>query len=697
MSFRNNSNRYQRPWRGRGFSRGFRGSRRPYMHNSGNNRSYDRTSVKALTEKDISVTEYLSQHEGFNGIIKSRFSDFQVSEINQNGEIAKLTDLAPPKAPEDEEPMDDEDLLLNKYNLEILPMETWDRINKMTLCSGTSLEDIVEIDVTGKSKEERTTIHDAVKKAFGDSIVGKTVTRDEKKYCTFEKYRKGARIDNRIKWVWPEEYLHFILYKENCDTMEAASRIIKRLRMNASIKTAVIGYAGTKDRRAKTSQWFSLRKVDPRKLISACTSLPDISVGNFTFSATHLKLGMLKGNRFRICLRNVTASDKTIDNCCSLLRDNGFINYYGLQRFGSRISVPTSQIGLYLLKSNFEEAIKCILEPRPGPLYDALIEFRNRGPYAAKAMLPHRADHCSAEMRLLTALASQSRDLAQALDKVPRNTRLLYLHSYQSLIWNKVVSMRLRSLSHAPAVGDLVPVDDIEEETVELEENLIEDDSEVKPPEINTPKSIPQVKTLTQEDIDSGKYTIFDIVLPLPGHSVVYPPNMKEHYQELLTKDGLSLDLKHKNKSYSLCGGYRHIAVKPDKMSWRTVQYTEPHTDLILSDLDLINGVTSTGEVEGGKYKALLLDITLPTSCYATMALRELMRVDTSTETQAKQNDYYKEDGDVKNEANATDANVTDTSDANANISDANIVDNAAEKRKGEDTDSPDTKKAKVC
>lgn len=43
------------------------------------------------------------------------------------------------------------------------------------------------------SKEDRTKIHDAVKKAFGESIVGSTVSVDDKKYVTFEKYRKGCK------------------------------------------------------------------------------------------------------------------------------------------------------------------------------------------------------------------------------------------------------------------------------------------------------------------------------------------------------------------------------------------------------------------------------------------------------------------------------------------------------------------------
>jgi tRNA pseudouridine13 synthase len=49
-----------------------------------------------LAEKDAGITEYISAHEGFSGIIKQRFSDFHVNEITLEGSIAKLTDLAPP-------------------------------------------------------------------------------------------------------------------------------------------------------------------------------------------------------------------------------------------------------------------------------------------------------------------------------------------------------------------------------------------------------------------------------------------------------------------------------------------------------------------------------------------------------------------------------------------------------------------------
>ena len=52
----------------------------------------------------------------------------------------------------------------------------------------------------------------------------------------------------------------------------------------------------------------------------------------------------------------------------------------------------------------------------------------------------------------------------------------------------------------------------------------------------------PRVKALTAEDIASGKYTIFDVVLPMPGYSVVYPEHAcgKVMFDSLLARDGLS-------------------------------------------------------------------------------------------------------------------------------------------------------------
>ncbi|XP_063821178.1 pseudouridylate synthase 7 homolog [Ostrinia nubilalis] len=794
------------PWRG---GKNFRGlgyrDDRNFSHGNWTtnasqqwNKPRRETPGKRLAEDEIGVTKYISDHAGFNGIIKMRYSDFQVSEINEKGEIAKLTDLTPPEPPEDEAVDEDEDLLLSKYNLEILPLETWDSINKLVLTKDT--DESIEVDATNMSKEQRTKIHDAVKKAFGESIVGSTINIEDKKLLRFTRYRKGVRIDNRIKWVWPGEYVHFIVYKENCDTMDAASRIAEKLRLN--IKPSMVGYAGSKDRRAVTSQWFSLRKVAPRRVAAACQALRDVCVGNYSFSAHNLRLGMLKGNKFRIALRNVTATDDVVDNACRLLQENGFINYYGLQRFGTRVDTPTYEIGRKLLQGNFREAINSLLEEREGMLQPALQRYHEAGPIAALQALPrgmsgsahvetrliralakapndlvgalskvlprgmsgsehvetrliralakapndlvgalskvmttlppatqcsllcnheagpmahrftprvqalprgmssgsahvetrliralakapndlslihetklqqqqnpelrsYRAGSIAAlqalprgmsgsahvetrpgqgaqrlggsavqgsvyfETRLIRALAKAPNDLVGALSKLARNTRLLYLHSYQSLVWNRAVSERIARLGLRPAEGDLVPagsethivteeMNDGEfedEDNNENESDADTNDASEAPADNdndssdkrdkdknNDEKPKVPVKVLTKEEAESGQYTIFDVIMPLPGYNIDYPPNMKDFYEEEMAKDNLKLDLRHKVKCYSMSGAYRHVAVRPFDVSWRSVRYSQPYADLLRSDRDQLTGRELTGIIEG--------------------------------------------------------------------------------------------------
>ena len=58
----------------------------------------------------------------------------------------------------------------------------------------------------------------------------------------------------------------------------------------------------------------------------------------------------------------------------------------------------------------------------------------------------------------------------------------------------------------------------------------------------------PRVKTLTEQDLD--KYTIFDVIMPLPGKDVAFPGGtLGERYREFLKMDGLNPDnftSKHK-------------------------------------------------------------------------------------------------------------------------------------------------------
>lgn len=132
--------------------------------------------------------------------------------------------------------------------------------------------------------------------------------------------------------------------------MDALNQLANSIKMQVN----KFGYAGTKDRRGCTTQWVSLKRGIPESLLRAVNRLRGVFVGNFKFSEEELNLGSLQGNRFSIVLRNVSASDEDINSAMTSLRDNGFINYYGLQRFGTVPTSPTHHIGKLLLQGSFE-------------------------------------------------------------------------------------------------------------------------------------------------------------------------------------------------------------------------------------------------------------------------------------------------------------------------------------------------------
>lgn len=81
---------------------------------------------------------------------------------------------------------------------------------------------------------------------------------------------------------------------------------------------------------------------------------------------------------------------------------------------------------------------------------------------------------------------------------------------------------------------------------------------------------------------------------------------------------------------YSLAGAYRKLLVKPDEVNWYFMKYNHESDVLIRSDLEELRGIPEPKSIDDGQLNALVLEFNLPTSSYATMALREITKSDTS-------------------------------------------------------------------
>ena len=85
------------------------------------------------------------------------------------------------------------------------------------------------------------------------------------------------------------------------------------------------------------------------------------------------------------------------------------------------------------------------------------------------------------------------------------------------------------------------------------------------------------------------------------------------------------------NRDYALAGSYRKIKHHPKALSWTTMRYTDPNVPLAQSDEDAILGLDKPMIDEEGRFLALQIRLTLGTSAYATMALREVTKTETSS------------------------------------------------------------------
>lgn len=76
--------------------------------------------------------------------------------------------------------------------------------------------------------------------------------------------------------------------------------------------------------------------------------MDNIKINDFSLRGKEIALGQLYGNRFSVAIRFVNTDETIVNERLSLLKQNGFINYYGLQRFGSA-DIQTHEVGRALL------------------------------------------------------------------------------------------------------------------------------------------------------------------------------------------------------------------------------------------------------------------------------------------------------------------------------------------------------------
>jgi tRNA pseudouridine13 synthase len=244
------------------------------------------------------------------------------------------------------------------------------------------------------------------------------------------------------------KYLIAELTKENWDTHSVAREISNRLRVSRNR----IGFAGTKDKFAVTTQKISLWDTDETDLDRV--RIADVSLTAVGRSNKAVSLGDLYGNEFTIVIRNIEGRKAEITERIGAITNEielagGIPNFFGVQRFGTNRPI-THVVGKHLVEDTIKAAVLSYISDIFPDESEAAKEARalcKQGDL--KACLKQMPLFLRYERSMLNELVKSTegeRGEAQylaAFSVLPKNLQKLFVHAYQAYLFNLVVSHRL--------------------------------------------------------------------------------------------------------------------------------------------------------------------------------------------------------------------------------------------------------------
>jgi tRNA pseudouridine13 synthase len=253
------------------------------------------------------------------------------------------------------------------------------------------------------------------------------------------------------------QYTAVIIKSTNWET----NRLIRQLARALRISRKRVMFVGTKDKRAVTTQLFVIQAplddVKDMRII-------DVEVLKAHSTSKKLYIGNLFGNSFSIIVRELAAEQSTVLETCEKISSRieelgGFPNYFGIQRFGA-VRPITHLVGKHMIMGEPELAVKEFLcttgELEGEAATKARLEFTDSWDIA-RALIDF-PKILSFEKVLLNHLLKHPEDYKGALSQLPRNLLTMFVHAYQSYIFNKILSRRMADglELNEPVIGDLV-------------------------------------------------------------------------------------------------------------------------------------------------------------------------------------------------------------------------------------------------
>jgi len=236
-------------------------------------------------------------------------------------------------------------------------------------------------------------------------------------------------------------YTVYKLKKHNLDTSHALNEIFRKYRLKLKA-------LGLKDAFAFTEQFVcSLNKSKSLSHLSE----KKYSLEKIGFVKKPLSKKDMIGNNFKIKITDASSDFSNFDEYEKIL------NYFGYQRFGSKRPV-THLIGKEIIKKNYEKAIQILLSFTSK--YDSKENTMIRKQLSDKSNFSKLVKDIPSKMDLEKIVVNEMikhNDTIKALRALPINIRRFFIQAYQSLIFNKTLSLAFNEGENlfSPQKGDV--------------------------------------------------------------------------------------------------------------------------------------------------------------------------------------------------------------------------------------------------
>ncbi len=266
----------------------------------------------------------------------------------------------------------------------------------------------------------------------------------------------GQKIEKELDELQGErkEQLKCVMQKRITEMQFALKSISNK--QGFSIKR--LGFAGTKDKRAVTSQFITIFDPDLDRLKQFKDR--NILLHSFEWSDKKLELGDLDKNYFEIIIRGIDEKKDLKKITLQIKKDitKGIPNSFGEQRFGS-IRSSNHLIGKLFFEGKTKEAVELFLTGISGNEPENTIKARElakQGNFKdAIRIFPKENKY---EKAILNALIKNPNDYNNAWNQIPKTLAYLFVHAYQSYLFNLYLEKRVQEFKNPlePQKGDIL-------------------------------------------------------------------------------------------------------------------------------------------------------------------------------------------------------------------------------------------------